>query len=116
MRRMRFHLLAPAVLASLLLGAHLLRAGWLLPAVAVALAPLALVGGRKIAARLLQGVLALGALEGLRTLVVLAAARREAGLPHLRLIAILGAVALITALAVPLVERWRRGAAREARA
>lgn len=105
---MRAFLLIPAILSTLLLGAHLLRAGWLPLAIAVALSPLLLLvrGGRGVVA--LQAALVVAALEWIRALFVLVGARQAAGLPYLRLSAILGAVALLAALSVPLLGRWRR--------
>lgn len=101
--------LLPVVVSTLVLAAHLFRGGWPLAlTVAVALLPFALVGARRPAVRAVQLVLVVGAAEWLRTVVTLVAARREAGLPHLRLAAILGTVAAVTALAVGTLESWRR--------
>jgi hypothetical protein len=97
------------ILSTVVLAAHLFRAGWPLAlALAVALLPVVLVGARRPAVRVVQLVLVVGAAEWLRTVVTLVAARREAGLPHLRLAAILGAVAATTALAAWTLESWRR--------
>ncbi len=106
--------LLPAALALLVLAAHFYRAGLaflvplclglvLLMAVRLAWVP-----------RILAATLVLAALEWLRTLVVLADARLEAGEPWLRLVAILGAVSLLTlAAAWPLrsadLRRWYAG-------
>jgi hypothetical protein len=54
-------------------------------------------------ARILQGALALGTLEWLRTAWTLASARAAAGLPYGRLLVILGAVAAATAVAALLL-------------
>lgn len=105
---MRVLLLIPAIVSALLLGAHLMRAGWLPLALAVALLPFLLLFRRSLGVFALEAALALGALEWLRTLFVLVERRQAAGLPFLRLVAILGAVALLAALSVPLLERWRR--------
>lgn len=89
--------LAPVVLSLILLGAHFLRAGNLIMVVLV-MVLLALLGvRRRWVARLAQVGLLLGAAEWVRTLVRLAAERSEAGQPMLRLVAILGCVALLTA-------------------
>lgn len=106
---MRAFLLVPAILSALLLGAHLMRAGWLPLAIAAALLPLVLFLRRGRGVVVLQIALALGALEWLRALVVLAGERQAAGAPFLRLTAILGAVALLAAASIPLLGRWRRG-------
>lgn len=100
------------VLALELLAAHLLRGGWRIAATAVALLPLLLLIRRVWAARALQVVLALGALEWLRSLVQLAGGRAARGEPLVRLVVILGLVALVTAAAVPVVEARRRAVAR----
>ena len=114
---MRRLLLIPAILSALLLGAHLLRAGWTVAAIVVALAPLLLLTHHPVWIRALEAVLVLGALEWLRTLLQLVGRRQAAELPYLRLAAILGGVALLAAVSVPLLERWRRRfAGREARA
>jgi hypothetical protein len=96
------------VLASLVLAAHLLRRGWVPLAIAAALLPLVLLVRRRWAVRTVQTVLALGALEWLRTLAVLVDLRRTNGLPYLRMVAILAGVALVTAAAAPLVGAWWR--------
>jgi hypothetical protein len=91
--------LALPTLALLLLGAHFFRAG-LVPVAAACAVLLALLFVRTPwSARVLQGALALGTLEWLRTAWVFASARAAAGLPYTRLLVILGGVALVTALA-----------------
>jgi hypothetical protein len=94
---------ALAGLALLLLAAHFYRAG--LVALTVLCAMLVgLLFVRAIwAVRVLQAVLALGTLEWLRTAWVFAAARAAQGQPYGRLLAILGAVAAVTALAALLL-------------
>jgi hypothetical protein len=91
-------LLAPA-LALVLLGAHCHRAGWwpLTLACAALIALLAL--PRPWVARLVQAALLLGSLEWLRTAAMLVQQRLALGQPWLRLAAILGAVALLSAAA-----------------
>ena len=94
----------PIVLSILILAAHFLRGGGLLVAVCVlgllAILPLR----RRWVARLLQVVLGLGALEWLRTLVVLAMRRSEQGEPFLRMVVILGIVVLVTLASALLFE------------
>jgi hypothetical protein len=102
-------------IALAVLAAHFARSGrFALAVVALALVALLFVR-RKWAARTLQIALALGAIEWLRTLLVLVAERQAAGLSYTRLALILGAVAVATALcgcvpgprdSRPL--RWRR--------
>jgi len=92
-------LLVPAALAALLLAAHFYRAGALW-GVALAVALVALLPVRRPwAARTVQAGLVLGALEWVRTLATFAAVRVSTGQPYVRMALILGAVALVTALA-----------------
>jgi hypothetical protein len=106
--------LLPAVLALAVLAAHFYRAGlgFLLP-VCVGLVLLMAVRLAWVP-RVVTAALVLAALEWLRTLVVLADARLEAGQSWLRLVAVLGLVLLLTlAAAWPLrsaaVRRWYAG-------
>ncbi|MEG1834041.1 MAG: hypothetical protein RR240_11955 [Burkholderiaceae bacterium] len=99
-------LIAP-VLSLLVLAAHFYRASVMpLAALSIAVAFLLLVP-RAWAARAVQIALLLGALEWLRTLASLAAERMSWDQPWLRMAAILGVVALLTA-ASALVFRARR--------
>ena len=80
------------------LAAHFARSGrFVFAAVALVLVALLFVR-RGWAARTLQIALCLGAIEWLRTLVVLVAERQALGSPYLRLAAILSAVAIATLL------------------
>lgn len=91
-------LLLPA-LSLLLLGAHFFRAG-LAAVAAVCVALVVLLFVRAAWARsVLQAALVLGTLEWLRTAWVFASGRAAQGQPYARLLLILGAVALVTALA-----------------
>lgn len=93
------HLL-PAVLSLLVLGAHFMRSGNIIM-VALVLPVMALLGVRRPwAGRTAQTALLLGALEWVRTSVFLVAARTQAGQPFIRMILILGSVALLTGLSV----------------
>jgi hypothetical protein len=104
---MLFLAFLPVVLSVMVLGAHFLRAGNS-ALLAVALGLLALVFVRRPwAARTLQAALVLGAVEWMRTLVALASERLQAGQPVGRLGAILGSVAIVSALSA-LVFRTRR--------
>ena len=110
---MTFALLLPAVLSLLVLAAHFLRSGQVV-LVALALLGAALVAvPRAWAARALQVVLALAALEWVRTLLGLVADRRAEGRPFARMAVILGVVALTAALSA-LAFRSRRLRARYA--
>jgi hypothetical protein len=90
-------LLGLPVVAALLLVAHFYRAGSLLLAVAAALTIALLAVPRPWAARAVQGILLLGAVEWLRTLAAFAAHRIAMDQPYLRLTVILLAVAAFTA-------------------
>lgn len=92
-------LLALPVLALVLLVAHLVHAGWLPLAVLAFLLIGLLVVRQPWAARVVQVVLALAAIEWVRTAVGLAQLRLGHGQPYLRLVLILGAVTIFTALA-----------------
>jgi hypothetical protein len=96
--------LLPVVLSLVVLGAHFLRAGniALLAAVVVLLALLAV--RRTWAARTVQVALVIGALEWCRTLFGLALERIARGEPVVRLVVILGAVAMVTVLSSLLFE------------
>ena len=83
--------LLPIVFSAPLLGAHFFRAG-LIPIVILALLFPALLFIRQAwAARLVQIILVLGALEWIRTLLILVAERRAGGQPWTQLAIIIGA-------------------------
>ena len=94
----------PIVLSLLVLAAHFLRGGGL-PIAILLLGLLPLLAVRRPwVARLAQVVLALGALEWIRTLITLAMWRHEQGEPFLRMTLILGAVAAVTLVSALLFE------------
>lgn len=96
-------LIAPA-LAFALLAAHFLRAeAWSAVAVSAGMILLLLVP-RPWAAHVARAALAIGALEWVRTVIVIASVRISAGIPAGRVILILAAVAFLT-LATILVFR-----------
>jgi glucose dehydrogenase len=87
-------------LALLLLAAHLMHAGWL-PLAGLALLLIGLLFVRRPwAARTVQAVLAIATIEWVLTAYGLAQLRLGHGQPYLRLVLILGSVALFTAVAV----------------
>ncbi|HEX7706831.1 MAG TPA: hypothetical protein VF701_10280 [Thermoanaerobaculia bacterium] len=95
--------LLPLVLSSLLLAAHFYRAGALIVAIAVAVAPLLLLVRRAWAVHLLQIALFVGAAEWIRTALTIGAMRAAMGQPSVRMFLILSGVALFTILsALPL--------------
>lgn len=94
-------------LAFLLLGAHFYRSG-VIPGTLLCIACAAsLLVPHRWVPRIASAGLALGTVEWLRTLYVLASARAAMNLPWLRLALILGVVAALTALSA-LVFRHRR--------
>ena len=106
---MAFAQLVPVILSLLVLGAHFFRAGNLL-LVLVALGLVACLAARRPwVPRLVQVALLLGAVEWVRTVMLFAGERMRAGEPYLRLVIILGAVALVTALSALLFETARLG-------
>lgn len=90
--------LTPIVISVVLLAAHWLRGGHLFLAVATLAMPFLLRIRRPWVPLLVQGLLVVGALEWVRTLMVLARGRALAGEPWTRMGVILGAVALFTLL------------------
>ena len=93
---MNFLRLLPVFVSALLLAAHFFRNG-LMPVVVLALAfPVFLMFKRAWAARLVQVVLVIGAIEWLRTLVILVAQRQASGQNWTRLAIILTVVAIFT--------------------
>lgn len=93
-----------AVLSLVVLGAHFLRYGNA-AGVAIAVAPIALLFVRTPwAARVVQLVLVLGAIEWMRTLYELVQSRLAQGMPVTRLAIILGAVVVVTIVSAALFE------------
>ena len=92
----RVLLYLPIVLSVALLGAHFMRDGNFF-GVAAAVLLIALLFMRKAwVAGLMQAVLVLGALEWLRTLYALVQLRIALDQPYLRMVIILGIVAVLT--------------------
>ena len=89
--------LLPIFLSSILLGAHFFRARMYLPLVVSLVVLFVLLVPRRWAARLVQIVLVLGALEWIRTALMLVMARQAVGQPWTRMAIILGFVAVFTA-------------------
>ena len=95
---MTFLALLPVGLSILVLAAHFYRAGnVVLFATTLLLLTLTAVP-KRWAARALQAVLLLGAVEWLRTAATFVSERQAAGRPWARLAVILGSVALVSAL------------------
>jgi hypothetical protein len=92
--------LLPVALSCLLMAAHLLRSGLVVPAAACALLPLLLLVRRPWVPRVLQAALLVAAAEWIRTTLTLVRGRMTAGEPWARLAVILGAVVAVTLAAV----------------
>lgn len=101
---MNFVRLLPVLLSALLMGAHFSRADNSLAVVLSLAFPVVLLVRRPWVARLTQVLLLLGAIEWIRTTVVIAGRRQASGESWLRMAIILGAVAVFT-LASALVFR-----------
>jgi len=99
--------LVPVILSLLVLGAHFLRSGTLLLVLVVIGLVACLAARRPWVPRLVQAALLLGAVEWIRTLALFVGERKRSGEPYLRLVIILGAVALVTALSAFLFETAR---------
>jgi hypothetical protein len=93
---MNFFRLLPVVLSVFLLGAHFLRQGLMPVVLLILLLPLLLFFKRAWIARLVQLILVLGALEWIRTMLILVDGRRSVGAPWTRLAIILLTVAVFT--------------------
>jgi hypothetical protein len=89
-------LLVPVILSLTALGAHFLRYGNWFGVIGALVLILLLFLPRPWVARLMQGVLVIGALEWVRTLYVLATVRAAQDLPFTRMALILGAVAAVS--------------------
>jgi hypothetical protein len=95
---MRLILLLPVIVSLLLMGAHCMRLGFpVLMAIPLAML-LLLLWPRRWVARTVQVTLILGAFEWLRAMVSYTSMRIHLGQPWLRLVFILGGVALFTLL------------------
>ena len=98
-------LLALPALGRVLLAAHLFHAGAVALAVFAALLLGLLAVRRPWAARTVQVVLAIAVIEWIQTAVVLAQLRLRHDQPYVRLVVILGSVALVTGLAAAAFQR-----------
>ncbi len=95
--------LLPAILSALVLGAHFLRSGGAVVAVACALFPLILLAHRIWAVRAVQAFLVFAAGTWGWTAFQIAGQRMEASLPWARMALILGAVGLLAVAAALLL-------------
>lgn len=110
-----FALLIPLWLSCLVLAAHFFRNEQLVLMFVALAAPLLLLVRRRWATILLQLLLVIGALEWVRTMLQIAAMRREMGEPWQRMAIILGSVAaftLLSALLLFIPPLWRHYARR----
>jgi hypothetical protein len=88
--------LLPVLLSSLLLAAHFFRFGHLFLVLLSLIFPALLWIRKRWAVRVVQGILVIGSIEWLRTLLVFVNIRIAVGEPWVRLVLILGTVAALT--------------------
>ncbi len=88
--------LLPVILSLLLLTAHFYRADIMFLVIFIPASALLLLVRTQWAVRVVQGILILGGIEWIRTLVMLVMLRQDMGMPWIRLAVILGVVAVIT--------------------
>ena len=93
------------VLSALLIAAHFFRSGSYVLTAVGALFPAILLLKRRFAARIVQALLFVAALEWIRTLISLAMERQAMGQPWLRMALILGTVAGVSVVAAFLIGR-----------
>ena len=93
-----FALLIPTLLSCLVLAAHFFRGGQIGLMLAACAVPLLLLLRRRWATRIVQAFLVLGALEWVRTTLLIRAVRIDEGREWNRMAIILGSVALFTLL------------------
>jgi hypothetical protein len=89
--------LLPVLISLLLMAAHFYRAGIMILVICIPASALLLLVRAQWAVRVVQGILVLGGIEWIRTLVTLVMQRQDMGMPWIRLAVILGVVALVTA-------------------
>ncbi len=93
----------PLILSTLLIGAHFLRSGNVIVMLLCVAAPLLLLLRNRVVTSGIQVLLAVAAVEWLRTAMMIAQERAATGAPVTRMFVILGSVALFTLLSgVPL--------------
>ncbi|MBU0529609.1 hypothetical protein KKF86_07645 [bacterium] len=90
--------LLPIIFSFLILSAHFSRAGSPLLTIIFLLLPLLLFIKKLWVARLIRVVLIIGAVEWIRALITYVSQRQSIGEPYIRLVIILGIVALFTGL------------------
>ena len=90
--------LTPVVLSLIILAAHFLRAENMFVVVILIASLVLLLVKRPWIVRVIQTILVLGAIEWVLTLSELMSRRIEMGQPYMRLVAIIGSVAFLTAV------------------
>lgn len=90
--------LLPVIVSLLILSAHFSRAGSPLITILFLLLPLLLLVKKSWVARLIQIILIIGSIEWIRTLLYYVNQRQAIDEPYLRLIIIIGIIALLTGL------------------
>ncbi len=95
---MNIIILLPVIFSFLILSAHFSRAGLTILSILFLLIPLTLFLKQGWVTRLIQIILILGSIEWIRALFIYANERQAIGEPYIRLVIILGIVALFTGL------------------
>ena len=95
---MNFLRLLPVIISFIILAAHFMHAGQMYLVYLMLILPFLLFFKKSWVPWLFQAVLLLGAAEWLRTLYFMTQVRIEYGEPWMRMVVILGVVALFTAL------------------
>ena len=90
--------LLPVIFSFLILSAHFSRQGFPILSILCVLIPLISFIKRAWVARSIQILLVIGSIEWIRALFVYASQRQDSGEPYIRLIIILGIIALFTGL------------------
>ena len=90
--------LLPVIFSFLILSAHFSRQGSPILSILCLLIPLLFFIKRAWVARSIQILLVIGSIEWIRALFVYASQRQDSGEPYIRLIIILGIIALFTGL------------------
>lgn len=101
---MNFVRLLPVIFSALLLAAHFSRAGNNGLVMLCLVAPFVLISRRKFILYIISGLLVIGSIVWISTLVSLVQIRIPAGIPSLRMAIILGVVALLTALSAMILK------------
>ena len=95
---MNFVRLLPVIFSFLILSAHLSRGDLFIPSMLFLILPLLLLIKKQWVVRLIQIVLVIGSLEWIRSMFIYLNQRQAIDEPYLRLVIIIGIIALFTGL------------------